>query len=207
MRRISNDMFYYKFGRNKKVWSINALHDLYIRASERSERMRKEAVDVIYEIVNEIPKSKLHGKDYHITYFYIDKVLYQYEMHYMSEWDSYGTSSNKTNFKEGGLENARENKLHFLLNNTKAIELGEKYHKLSNSCKSYEYKIKSILLEMIQDKLVESFKKVRFFDIPKVIEIDINERKYIFTIDNSSNGYYRKFNLVGELTSTSSIKL
>jgi hypothetical protein len=169
--------------------------------------MRKETVDVIHEIVNEIPKSKLYGKDYYITYFYNKKTLYQYEMHYMSEYDAYGTSSNIVNFNEGGLENVRENKLHFLLNNLRAIELGEKYNSLSKRCKNYEYRIKSILLEMIQDKLVEKFKKVRFFDIPKVIEVDIDERKYIFTMDTSSNGYYRKFNLIGEFTSDSLFKL
>jgi hypothetical protein len=207
MRRVSSDMFKYKFGRTPKVWTISQVHDLYIRAVERSERMRKETVAVIYEIVNEIPKSKLYGKDCHITYFYINKTLYQYEMDYMKQYDSYGTSSNQVNFREGGLENVRENKLHFLLNNTRAIELGEKYHELSNRCKHYEYRIKSILLEMIQDKLVEHFKTVRFFDIPNVIEVDIDERKYIFTMDDTSNGYYRKFNLIGELKSNSLIKV
>jgi hypothetical protein len=41
--------------------------------------MRKEVVDSIYEIVNEIPKINKA----HITYFYIEETLYQYEMSFI----------------------------------------------------------------------------------------------------------------------------
>jgi hypothetical protein len=81
--------------------------------------MRKEVVDSIYEIVNEIPKINKA----HITYFYIEETLYQYEMSFMRELDAYGTSTDMVNFKEGSLEEIRDKKIHFLLNNTRAIEL------------------------------------------------------------------------------------
>jgi hypothetical protein len=37
------------------------------------------------------------------------------------------------NFREGSLEEIRDKKIHFLLNNTRAIELGQRHYVLSKS--------------------------------------------------------------------------
>jgi hypothetical protein len=189
---------YNKFDRPKKNRTITEIHDIYINASIRSEKMRKEVVDSIHEIVNEIPKINKA----HITYFYIEETLYQYEMSFMRELDAYGTSTDMVNFREGSLEEIRDKKIHFLLNNTRAIELGQRHYVLSKKCKHYEYGIKRILLEMIQEELSKKFKEVKFFDIPKVIEVNLgkSDKRYIFSLSQESYGYYRKFDLMGELS-------
>jgi hypothetical protein len=51
----------------------------------------------------------------------------------MRELDAYGTSTDMVNFKEGSLEEIRDKKIHFLLNNTRAIELGQRHYVLSKS--------------------------------------------------------------------------
>jgi hypothetical protein len=47
-------------------------------------------------------------------------------MSFIGELDAYGTSTDMVNFKEGSLEEIIRDKIHFLLNNTRAIELGTK---------------------------------------------------------------------------------
>ena len=196
------EMFRYKFRRDPKVWSIEKVHNLYVRALVRSKKMHEELIDSIHEIARVIPLSvDGYNKKCHITYFYREDVLYQYEMSYMKEYDSYGTSSNRVNFNEGNLENIRERKINFILNNEngKAFELGEKYDRLSHRSKNFHFNVKEVLVEMIRDELQKKYKAVKIFDIPKIIPVSINDRTYIFTLDRQSSGYYKKFELIDEM--------
>jgi hypothetical protein len=70
--------------------------------------------------------------------------------------------------QRGSLEEIRDKKTHFLLNNTRAIELGQRHYVLSKKCKHYEYGIKRILLEMIQEELSKKFKEVKFLIFQKL---------------------------------------
>lgn len=197
------EMFKYKFNRYPKVWSIEQVHNLYVRAMLRSKKIHDELIDSIHEIARVIPLSvDGYNKKCHITYFYRKDVLYQYEMSYMKEYDSYGTTSNKVNFNEGNLENIRERKINFILNNEngKAFELGEKYDRLSHRSRNFHFNVKEVLVEMIRNELQKKYKAVKIFDIPKVIPVSINDRTYIFTLDRQASSYYKKFELIDEMS-------
>lgn len=103
-----------------------------------------------------------------VTLLYREDVLYQYEMSYMKEYGSYGTSSNRVNFNEGNLENIREKKINFILNNEKALELGEKYDRLSHRSKNFHLNVKEVLLEMIYTELQKNIKRLRFLIYQKL---------------------------------------
>ncbi len=197
MRRVSPESYEYKFGRKPKVRTIKEVHDIYIKAKDRSDIKSKVISDIIDEIVEKIPTTGRYNK--HITYFYhTDGTLYQYEMSYMSEWGTIGTSYNRVVF-EGTVEQKRDAKLELLLSNDLAFELGEKYNKFERYNKHLHHYVKHELIEMITDKLKEKYKDVKFINMPKVMPVIIDGYKYIFGLDSQSSGYYKKFELIGEL--------
>jgi hypothetical protein len=199
MRNISDFAYKHKFGRDKKVRTIKELNTLYINSKKRSDSKQSVIIGIIDEIVAKIPLSGDRGRKQHITYFIgRENILYQYEMEYRSEWDSYGTSYNRVKF-EGSVEQIRDQKLDFLLSNELAFELGEKYNKNKDFNMHLHHRVKWYLIEAITKKLEIIYKEVRFFDIPKVIPVDVDGYKYMFTLDSNSSGYYKKFILAGEL--------
>ena len=194
-------MYYYKkkLGKEKKYRSIKEIHDLYIRTKKRSESRQNVINDIIDEIIKKVPLTKHYGSEKHITYFYNDDdTLYQYEMSYMSEWQSYGISINRVVF-EGTVEEIRKQTIDFVISEDITFELGEKYHKNVNFNKNLHRRIMRVLIEAIRNNLVEIYHDVKFLDIPRVIPVSIGDCQYIFHIDNDSNRYYKDFKFIGEL--------
>jgi uncharacterized protein (DUF927 family) len=68
--------------------------------------MRREVVDSIYEIVNEIPKINKA----HYIFLHRQKHYTNTRCHFIGELDAYGTSTDMVNFKEGSLEEIRDKK-------------------------------------------------------------------------------------------------
>lgn len=195
------DSFEWKFKRKPKLRSIAEVHDLYLRAMERSAKKSKETCDCIEEIVREIPptgdKNSRNGEKF-ITYFYHDDILYQYNMSYNHSYDSYGTSQDRVRFDEGSVEEIRDKKIHFILNNQKAIELGEKYRRINAANKYLHYTAKHAFEEMVIDELQKLYKDVNAINLPKAIPITVGDKRYIFGVDQQSYGTYKKFIFLGE---------
>ena len=195
------DYFEWKFKRRPRQRTISEVHNLYIRAMERSEKKSKEIMDCIDEIVREIPPTTANNSRYndkYITYFYSDNVLYQYSMGYEENYDSYSTSYDRVKFDEGSVEEIRDKKIHFILNNQKALELGEKYKRLSAANKYLHYNVREAFEVMIVEYLEKKFKDTKAINTPKVIPVIVDNKKYVFTIDPQSWGTYKKFIFLGE---------
>jgi hypothetical protein len=193
------DSFEWKFKRKPKLRTISEIHDLYIRSMKRSEKKSKEMLDCIDEIVREVPSTNnsRYNDNRYIIYFYSDDILYQYEILYEINYGCYSSSFQRVKFDEGSVEEIIEKKIHFILNNQKALELGEKYRRLSKSNKYLHYNVKEALELMILESLEEKFKDIRVIDLPKAIPVIVGGKKYIFTIV-SSYGTYKKFIFIGE---------
>lgn len=195
------DSFEWKFKRKPKLHTISEVHDLYLRAMERSAKKSKEIVDCIAEIVREIPPTPSNNgrySDKYITYFYSDDILYQYSMSYETSYGSYGTSYDRVKFDEGSKEEIRDKKIHFILNNQKALELGEKYHRLSAANKYLHYNVREAFEVMIVEFLEKKFKDTKAINLPKAIPVVVGGKRYMFTIDPQSWGTYKKFIFLGE---------
>ena len=195
------DSFEWKFKRQPKLRTISEVHDLYLRAMDRSSKKYKEVSDCIDEIVREIPPTPSNNgrySDKYITYFYSDDILYQYSMSYEASYGTYGTSSDRVKFDEGSVTEIRDKKIHFILNNQKALELGEKYHRLSAANKYLHYNVREAFEVMIVESLEKKFKDTKAVDLPKAIPVLVGGKKYMFTVDPQSWGTYKKFIFLGE---------
>ena len=58
------DSFEWKFKRQPKLRTISEVHDLYLRALERSVKKSKEVMDCIAEIVRDIPPTAAYNNRY-----------------------------------------------------------------------------------------------------------------------------------------------
>jgi hypothetical protein len=195
------DSFEWKFKRKPKLRTISEVHDLYLRAMERSTKKSNEIMDCVNEIVRDIPPTAPYNgryNDSYITYFYSDDILYQYKMTYEESYGCYGTSYDRVKFDEGSVEEIRDKKIHFILNNLRALELGEKYHRLSAANKYLNYNVREAFEKMIIETLEKKFKDVRAIDLPKAIPVLVGGKKYVFTVDPQSWGTYKKFIFLGE---------
>lgn len=155
-------------------------------------------MDIINEIVEKIPLTEKWGSKKHITYFYIDDALYQYEMAYDNEWDAYGTSSHRVEF-EGTVEEIRMQTIKFITSLDLAFELGEKYHSNKSYNRNLHLRVKHYLIEEIVKNLSAIYKDVKIMEIPGVIPVSIGEYQYVFSLERNSSKYYKKFELIGEL--------
>lgn len=189
------DSFKYKFKRSPKLRTIQEVHSLYIRAIERSSRKSSELLDCMNEIVENI--EPVSGK--YTTYFYNDNILYEYSMSYNSSYESFGVSCDRVRFDIGSIGNMREKKINFVLNSIVSIKLGEKYRRLSNSNRYYHNVVRCAFEDMLITILDERFKDVKSSKMSSIIPIIIDNRRYIFRIDDSSSyGLYKKFIFLGE---------
>jgi hypothetical protein len=195
------DSFEWRFKRKPKLRTISEVHDLYLRTMERSTKKSKEIMDCVAEIVRDIPPTAAYNNRYndsYITYFYSGDILYQYKMTYDESYGSYGTSCDIVRFDEGNIDEIRDKKIHFILNNKKALELGEKYKRLSTANKYLHYNVRDAFEKMIIESLEKKFKDVKAVDLPKAIPVIVGCKKYMFTIDPQSWGTYKKFLFLGE---------
>lgn len=195
------DSFEWKFKRQPKLRTISEVHDLYLRAMDRSSKKYKEVSDCIDEIVREIPPTPSNNgrySDKYITYFYSDDILYQYSMSYETSYGSYGTSYDRVNFDEGSVEEIRDKKIHFILNNQKALELGEKYKRLTAANKHFHYIVREAFETMLIGVLEKKFKDIKSFNMSKAIPVVVDGKRYVFAVDPQSYGTYKKFIFLGE---------
>lgn len=190
------EVFKYKFGRNPRNWTIEQLHDLWLRASERSNKRRKAYLDYIDIIVKEIP---INEKGEIVVYYKHKgrKNLSQYKLTYHRDWKSWGVSRDSVPLK------TREERLSFLLNSaTKTYEMGQKLFELDSlyTSTNSNYKVKEVMWRQIEDSLRERFKNEPFKYYKKVFVLNISNKKYFVEVDHTRAPNYYKFNLQNEFT-------
>lgn len=192
------ELYKYKFGRDKRQRSIKEIHDIYIRAKDRSTTKQLVSWNIIDEIVKKIPAIESRGSKTHITYFYVNDILYQWEMSYNHEWDSYGISSNRVEFT-GTPEEIRTQTIKFITSLDVEFELGEKYNKSKNYNRSLHRRVMHYLIKAITKNLEEMYKNVTLMETPNVIPVNIGNHQYIFHAGDNSSRYYKNFELIGEM--------
>lgn len=183
------DVFFKKFKRKFKQWTIDELHDLWMRASNRAAIRQKEKSDFIDTIVERIPKD---SRGRHIVYFHhrndIDNV-HQYEFSWHEDWRSYGISQNRLKM------DTRDDKLSFIIDNDIKFEFGQKYHHLDfMSCK-VQYYVKDILWKVVEKELVEKFKGKT---PPDIFILKIGSKKYFIELDEQHRYGYLRFHMKNE---------
>lgn len=191
------DLFKLKFKREPKVWSIDEVHDLYLKALDRHNKRLKLWIDCVDRIVNETNE---FDKDKRKIFFTKDGKFYQRELSKNHEYDSWGVhSADLVKFSSTSTLVDRNEKLEFLLSNEKAFELGELYESLQGNTKHLHLRVKHIISEMVQDKLRFKFKNC---ESPEMLTISIGEKRYYVKCDDQyrRSRIYKKFELLNEVT-------
>ncbi len=191
--------FEHNFGRKAKVWTIEMVHDLWLKTKERGDARRKDLTDCIEDIVKSVePFSKNYRGDneYRVYYNSSGNTCY-YNISKSSLGVGYGYSRDIVKF------GTRDEKLTFLLANQKTFDLGEKMRRLEKLCTNQHYRVREILNKMIEEKLR---KRLKEYDRNDVITIQISDKSYFVKVDNS-HFPYKKFELLNEVTEETKIKI
>jgi hypothetical protein len=185
------ELFEWKYKRQTKMWSIEQIHDLYLRALERHSIRQKKLSDVIDRIISETPEfEKCRRK----VFFTLDGKVHERDFHYWSQYDSWGSSTKLVEFRTEKTVDNRNEKLEFILSNDKQFELGELYQSIQGDSKFLHLFIWDILSEMVEDKLRVNFKGK---SSPEILTIDISGYNYYVVCDKNHmyDRFYKKFEL------------
>lgn len=200
---IQNPFFEMKFKRKPKNWTIEEVHELWIKAKERSNKRRKILCDCIDEIKNSIEPDSI---DYRGKPVYkIHKVTKNSIICYTFSHSNYHKDTMSWHTDNIKLQ-TREERLSFLVNNTKKIELGSKFYKADKNLSYLDGRVGNILNELIDEKLKKHFKDSDFHRNESILTISISDRKYFIKQDNSRYPY-KKYELLNEVNEQTHIDL
>jgi hypothetical protein len=185
------ELFEWKYKRQAKVWTIEQVHDLYLKSLERHNIRQEKLIVVRDRIVNETPEIE---KGRRKVYFTLDNVIRQINFNYYREYDSWGSSTDLVKFSSDKTVINRDEKLEFILSNDKQFELGELYHSMKGQSRCLHLYIWHVLSEMVEEKLRAEFKGK---SSPEILTVDIAGYNYYVVCDkqNMYNHFYKKFEL------------
>lgn len=193
MRQINflfPEVFEYRFGRKPKNWTLEQLHDLYLRAKSRAEKRWSHTLSIMDKIDKEITKFDNKSQVYFYQTTNDTTYLRQYEFTWKSRYKHTSYSLNDPKLK------SREERLDFVLSNSRAFELGQEFYeskRLEDMAWRSMWRVKDILWQVIEKKLRAKYEGVYVKD---TIIIEISGHKYFIHVDN---GYvYTNFTLKNE---------
>ena len=194
-----DSIFKYKYKRNPKYWTIDELHDLYLRSLDRHYKRRLEQSKCTNEIVKNIPISdtKYINQKSHFVYAITNKgEILTYSFSYYDNLKNYGVSKNILEFSKDIVQGRLE-KINFMTSNDIAFELGQKYYEIEKLQSSLHYKVKQVLWDVVENKLRKYFKDSNTYP-SDIFIMKISNKKYYVYLDEKSNRAYMKFNLGDE---------
>ena len=189
----NSELFKMKFKREPKVWDIESVHELYLKSLDRHLIRQNLVNDCVNRIIDEVQEFEKNKRK---VYFNRGGKIYQRELSKNHEYDSWGIrSADLVNFNSDKKINRNE-KLEFLLSNEKAFELGELYESLKGNTKYYHLRIKDILSEMIESKLILIYKEK---EAPNTLTVSVGDKKYYVQCEDRYSRIYKKFKLLNEV--------
>jgi hypothetical protein len=183
-----------KFKRKAKKWSIEEIHDLYLKCVERNKIRRSILKEVTDYVVTQVPEKNGGRKVY--TYSKKGNIMV-YTIRYTNEFKSYGTSIDFLRFSDDKTK-AREEKIDFIINNEILFKIGEEYKRAFNGVSQIEHIVFKHLWKIVEDKLRIQFKDVKY-GAPDVFTISIDGKKYYVKTDEQHRFGYMVFHFGGEV--------
>lgn len=191
------ELFKFRFKREPKKWTIEDVHELWLRTLTRADEVRSVITSIRKKITKEI---KPNERGQYIVYcdsgFYGRTEKIEFSWH--NDWRSYGISRDLLEFSKD-IKLARQEKIDFLIQNERAFELGSEYNEACKYQSNINYKVGHILNEMVQDKLRKYFKDIDS-NPPKVLTIKIGDYEYYVKSDEQHRyGNYLVFDLCNKV--------
>lgn len=191
------EIFEHKFKRKPKAWTIEMVHDLYLRSLDRHNKRQKLINDVVDKIAKNIQEFK---KDKRTIYFIRNGKIYERNLYYHIEYDSWGIGCpDLVKFTNDKTSHSRNEKLEFILSKESQFELGELYESLQGNTKRLHWLIWEVLSGMVEEKLRDVLKGDKSQPIST---ISISDKKYYVVCGEQTiyNRFYKKFKLSNEVT-------
>jgi len=194
------EMFEYRFGRKPKMWTIEQLHELWLRTLERADK-RQIVFSACYdEIIKKIPANQ---DDKKIVYYKHEgrPELQQYVFSKGNYYDGYGYSSDIVKFSKD-VKKARDEKIDFIIANKKAYDLGQKFQDLQKYRCNLHHFVKMFMVDMIVKKLREHFEESNI--TPKdIFKISISNQEYYIRCKDIHGYRHYEFEFLNEVTNES----
>ena len=196
-----NIKYFYKkkFNREPKQWSIEDLHNLYLKAKERSKKRQKLSSDCGKRIISELPIEVRDACRY--AYFYREEYNRNKDIEYKTSLYRYritptklrGVDSFTWSTERVDSTASRDEKLSFILANERAFELGEEFNKLEKLRSSYHHYIWHEIWQIIEKKLDNIYKDK---EVPPTIKLKIGDKEYL--VIGEDNYHHIKWKFIGE---------
>lgn len=185
------EVFERKFNRKPKQWSLEDLHDLYLRAKERAEKRWKLSQSIIDTIQKEIVQFDNKTQVYFYQTTRDTTYLRNYEFTWKNKRDKY------TSWSIGDPKlNNREERLDFLIANSRAFELGQQFYEsktLEDMSWRTMWRVKDIFWQVLERMLRSLYESEV---VKETLIIEVSGHKYFVHVDN---GYgYPNFRLQNE---------
>lgn len=184
----------FKFNKDPRKWTIEELHDLYLRTKERNKKYSKIFTKFIDDIFLNIDKN---SRDEYVVYFNQKEQLRQYNISYNERYGSYSFHSEIVSLKN------RQDRLEFILSNQIAFDMGEKFLLLksfSDGSRDSMLKVKSLMWNCVENKLKDNYKlEDNIFE--KIIMINISDKQYFAQVNNNFGYGSYSFKFFNEMDS------
>lgn len=197
-----NYWFEQRFNRKPKVWTLDMIHDLYLKSKERFDLRQLDIKNCLNEIVETTPKN---SKGEHIIYFYheTDKNnIWCYKFSYSDEHRSYTTLRSRVIDRGSN----REDKLDFLTSNEKQFELGDKYRKLQKLLSKHHYFLFKLMSDMLEEHLRKHYKEKNVFP-EDIFIVKIGETNYFVKTDTQHRYGYMRFEIKNKFIDSNIINI
>ena len=178
--------------RSPKYWTLEQIHDLWIRSNTRQRERDRKFWDCLYE-THKILKDGGKSRDY---FYYRNNTLCYFEI---SEDSGYGISYS-TNLEK---LDSRENRLDFFLANEESMKRGQELFNLQSltfqRLNGWAY---SAFVDLLNNKLNEKFKFDKKIP-PKCFLMEIGSKKYFIGKDERGFSHnWNRFEILNEFDGT-----
>lgn len=185
------DYFRSKFKREPKLWSIEDLHALWIKTSERNNKRQSIYWELIRQAGETLPGDKYHKTVY---YYHTNKdgkeILRKFDIRFNQDY--YGWSIGHDTAK---LEN-REDKLNYWIADETNFEFGRK---ISEAQKFTSARLNSMVFHLLTEEvnraLNRKFKESKTVP-PKAFTIFLGGIEYIITTDDGYGYSHNHFTII-----------
>ena len=186
------EIFKYKFKREPKQWSIEKLHELWLKTEERYEKRWRDVTNYLNYITS-VLKPDEKG-EYQLFFMQNDRYRY-YRIKWNHQYRGYSFGIDDIKYE------TRDDKLFFLTKIDEDMEpvlkMGEhfgKLYKLTNSRLSGA--VHKVLWDEIYDRLRNHYSSSLELP-PKAFTVKISDKEYIIKCDNQSS--YMRFEMLSQI--------
>jgi hypothetical protein len=187
--------FEYKFKREPKEWTLEQIHNLYLKAKERSEKRSSEFTKHINKIFEQVEPNK--NGTYEV-YFNRGGYVCKYQVN-KPDWSDWSYSTGRVEFSKD-VARGREEKINFILSKELQFELGTEMRKLEKMRSHFHLHVFHILEDSVNEKLNKKYKGVKNHKVPKVLKVNIGGTIHYVALDKDSRNHsydYKRFEILG----------